>query len=1417
MQNSSSHIIEHLALDFSYSNLNQAKKSNEFLESVFFSKLSQCIETVLEEVLPGKVLLELDELSIDLGKITPFELENSLDELIQKALKQSLLGILSSKYASSIKSINRTGGRNFEFLLEAFFQFLQKGYFPSWLGNQLELMDLVNQLIEHEPESLKSIVLNLGASNENARKRIAYGMDNEQVEKLIRILEPVEGGWIISYKHHIRKVRLKEEKEETQINLTEKALNYFILNFILKNSGPKMNRVAFSQKMLEQIAAHYNLNFSTLLQRLEAAIETYADQSFVLKDLKEVVSLIKKNSINQEDVVKAETQVPDGWVELLDAYQLAYLTDLKGWDALSNASKLKYVISQHPDFLERLSETQLQQIISMLAGNQSDSWSFLLDSILLHPLKGIDFSVSKNQLIINGVRSYISMSTRINDESIRAWFGGLVQVSTNLSSGSYQVWDELVKIAQKVNLKNPEKILLAATLMPEEPQNHIQKPHQENRKQLEDLSNELLWKNYSTLIESYLTIGVLPTDHQDLSLSDLQQGMNLLVATNPAFVRSILSSYGTQSTAAKERLLGLLGTVDLDDLLKALSRSLPQMGSYFEELKSLFQGRSLSKEDQLKLVVSEFGELHKISSEQSMAKLKAGLTLINKIALSHSNRNPQNQFLWRRILEVINPQNVLDSKTFHLQLFLSLVPLSQVRNFRNYPKTFFAKDARLPFLSAVKFTARKDLAELQALFYPFLRDTASDVEVKEVLGAIISERINSSLRDLTDLVKKGEHSMVDSQKVRLEVRRIWTLIYETQLLNRGDQLIKGKISKALLEVFFTHLKPKEWQQLTTVFPNETRRFLESKKKSLELPPSSIIPQKRPLSFHEQVSDLLENRPFKKELANSLLRVHSFFLDFLSSNNTVPSHLEELMLGFLREGKELSEPISLDGYLDFFFKKVVNRLIWENKEVISQIYLKLKVEQSSQLDSRIKSHFLKHLESIQDAASVNKEAELFRWSETFGFLKERGFLPWWSPIKNLSVFLMEYITLVDHATDSQRKLLRYQLDSRTLESLLSKQGLIQRNTILLLLKNTKKLSQEIPDFQQLIASFDDPGNSKNELKRNLEIQKYSKDEEVKFHQTSKTNLLETLEVAGNEYLEPLREMLLKFGDRRVFESLFSDSRQKEYILTLLELAPFVYIKNVNPAKWRWLVYSFAWFQVRSGNSQIDSRYYLIFYHYLLKNFSGYPWKSILHQAYKQDSFKSRVAPELVMSIEQFLKVELMEENNSVDLKEGDQMFVKNAGLVLCWPFLTMLFTKLEWLENASFVSPEAQHRACHLLQYIAYGHTDFPEYELVLNKFLTGISPEEHLEAEIVLTEHEKSMGDAMLGGMKSNWEKMKNVSHDAVRETFLQREGSLEHGFSSLVLVVEKKSVDVLLDSIPWGISMVKLPWMKKGIEINWR
>jgi hypothetical protein len=34
---------------------------------------------------------------------------------------------------------------------------------------------------------------------------------------------------------------------------------------------------------------------------------------------------------------------------------------------------------------------------------------------------------------------------------------------------------------------------------------------------------------------------------------------------------------------------------------------------------------------------------------------------------------------------------------------------------------------------------------------------------------------------------------------------------------------------------------------------------------------------------------------------------------------------------------------------------------------------------------------------------------------------------------------------------------------------------------------------------------------------------------------------------------------------------------------------------------------------------------------------------------------------------------------------------------------------------------------------------------------------------------------------------------------------------------VEKKGYDILLDYLPWGLGLVKLPWMNKPIYVLWR
>lgn len=165
----------------------------------------------------------------------------------------------------------------------------------------------------------------------------------------------------------------------------------------------------------------------------------------------------------------------------------------------------------------------------------------------------------------------------------------------------------------------------------------------------------------------------------------------------------------------------------------------------------------------------------------------------------------------------------------------------------------------------------------------------------------------------------------------------------------------------------------------------------------------------------------------------------------------------------------------------------------------------------------------------------------------------------------------------------------------------------------------------------------------------------------------------------------------------------------------------------------------------------------------------------------------------------------------------RIIIGNSGLVLTWPFLTMLFTRLGLIEGNRFKDETSQNRAVYLLQYLAFGETEFPEYSLVLNKIFAGMPLAMHLEPGIELTDEEKNLCQSLLKGMLQNWEKIKTSTIEALQVTFLQRVGELVFEDSQVALNVEKKGVDALMDSINWNIKLFKLPWMEKAIQINWK
>lgn len=106
---------------------------------------------------------------------------------------------------------------------------------------------------------------------------------------------------------------------------------------------------------------------------------------------------------------------------------------------------------------------------------------------------------------------------------------------------------------------------------------------------------------------------------------------------------------------------------------------------------------------------------------------------------------------------------------------------------------------------------------------------------------------------------------------------------------------------------------------------------------------------------------------------------------------------------------------------------------------------------------------------------------------------------------------------------------------------------------------------------------------------------------------------------------------------------------------------------------------------------------------------------------------------------------------------------------------------------------------------------------MMPKVLCAYPIEQPVNPDIQLTNEEIAEADDLLTAAIQRWEILKNSSHTALREGFLQRPGKLSQKNGSWHLQVERMSYDMLLDYLPWNLSMILLPWMKDIFRVEWR
>lgn len=166
-------------------------------------------------------------------------------------------------------------------------------------------------------------------------------------------------------------------------------------------------------------------------------------------------------------------------------------------------------------------------------------------------------------------------------------------------------------------------------------------------------------------------------------------------------------------------------------------------------------------------------------------------------------------------------------------------------------------------------------------------------------------------------------------------------------------------------------------------------------------------------------------------------------------------------------------------------------------------------------------------------------------------------------------------------------------------------------------------------------------------------------------------------------------------------------------------------------------------------------------------------------------------------------------------------VAACGLVLLHPYLPRLFSGLGWIAEdhprGQPLSPTVLPPAAALLHWLATGRDEPYEFELPLIKVLLGLAPDDPLPvAAGLLDAAMREEGEALLAAAIAHWPALGQTSIAGLRISFLQRAGLLYPAPEGWLLRPQSETYDLLLDRLPWGISLIRLGWMRGCLHTEW-
>lgn len=167
-------------------------------------------------------------------------------------------------------------------------------------------------------------------------------------------------------------------------------------------------------------------------------------------------------------------------------------------------------------------------------------------------------------------------------------------------------------------------------------------------------------------------------------------------------------------------------------------------------------------------------------------------------------------------------------------------------------------------------------------------------------------------------------------------------------------------------------------------------------------------------------------------------------------------------------------------------------------------------------------------------------------------------------------------------------------------------------------------------------------------------------------------------------------------------------------------------------------------------------------------------------------------------------------------ESHTHYLPDAGLIILAPFLPRFFERIGVVREGKLVDGA---KAVVALYFLGSGEETYGEWQLLFPKILCGLPIATVIPSgTVVLSLEEKEEAVTLLHSVIELWAVLKNTSVEGLRASFLQRQGRLteKEAPGAWRLLVQPRAHDLLLQHLPWTISIVRLPWMKAPLFVDW-